>query len=169
MKTQVINQHQVTINEFNYSRINYVVKDNGYRLYGNISMTDNGGSIITEGSFSKVQVWMEPTKVRFGGGADQTVVLPGPNPMTISKPIGQYPEAPMDDLVIVQCEGGVPASGSQVKATYTAMAITATSEANAQTIELDPFRKGVFIAFNDQRGTYADNRGEVQVYVKLIP
>jgi hypothetical protein len=155
---------KTTIDSFKYSGAQFKALPDGWRLYGPIDVSNNGGSMITEGTFSKVQVCMDPTVVNYSPIASTT--LPGPNPMTSPKPTFTYPEAPQFDLVIVQCEGGVPEHGQKAEVTYTPMLASATSLKDAQTIELNN-SKNVFIAFNDLVGAYYDNSGEVYVRVKF--
>lgn len=162
--THTITSQKTPIDSFKYSGSQFKALPDGWRLYGPIDVSKNGGSMISEGEFSKVSVCMDPTDVHYSPTAKTT--LPGPNPMTSPKPTFSYPEAPQFDLVIVQCAESVPVYGQKAEVTYTPMLASATSLQDAQTIELDG-SKNVFIAFNDLVGAYGDNSGEVYVRVKL--
>lgn len=160
-------QHETTVKSFKHSKAEFIALPDGWRQYSPIDLAKIGGSLISTGSFSRVEIWMEPTTVHFSPSA--TVVLPGPNPVTGPKDTFAYPLAPQFDLVVLQCPDGVPAKGVEAKVNYTAMSVTATSENDCQSVSLDRNIKNLFVAFNDKTDAYYDNSGDVQLMVKLIP
>jgi hypothetical protein len=165
---EVATINEVTVKSFDYSGAKFTAMPNGWRQYGLIDLLTHGGSLITEGSFTKVQIWMEPTVVKYSPEPSAFVTLPGPDPVTDPKSTFTYPTAPQFSLVAVQCLDGVPVSGTKAKVNYTPILISATSERDCQTIHLDNSNKNLFIAFNDKVDAYYDNSGDVSIMVKLI-
>ncbi len=159
-------EETTTVNDFQFTEAGFTAEPNGWRKYGPISVLDNGGSLISTGAFSKMDVYIEPTKVHWTTKENCFVMAPGPDPQWSPKSDFTYPNAGRFTIVATQCADGLPQKGSNTKVGYTVIEPSATGIANLQTIDLNS-QKNIFFAFNDLAGAYADNSGEIYVHVKL--
>jgi len=166
MNAQLATQDIATVDNLQFTKADFTAEPNGWRKYGPISVLDNGGSLITTGAFSKMDVYIEPSKVHWTTKENCFVMAPGPDPQFSPESDFTYPEAGRFTIVATQCVDGLPQVGSSAKMEYTVIEPQATSITNLQTIELNG-QKNIFFAFNDLAGAYADNSGEFYVYVKL--
>lgn len=155
----------------------FVAEPNGYRCYKAIEVNKNGGSLISKGSFSAVEIYCPPQQWFPGtwdGWKNQYKIF-APNGVKegevkgtdMRKPADYaYPGAEMLSLVILQRLDG----NEDSEVSY--HQVTATSLNSPQKIELQNQVKNLYIAINDQAiaggANYSDNSATFEIHVRLI-